>query len=50
MNVTFQWDAFNTFNRVNYSNPSTTITSSTFGQITGANPPRQMQFGLKFSF
>jgi hypothetical protein len=50
MNVTFQWDAFNAFNRVNYSNPSTTITSSTFGQITGANPPRQMQFGLKFAF
>jgi hypothetical protein len=50
MNVTFQWDAFNAFNRVNYSNPSTTITGSTFGQITGANPPRQMQFGLKFNF
>jgi hypothetical protein len=50
MNVTFQWDAFNAFNRVNYSNPGTTITSGTFGQITGANPPRQMQFGLKFAF
>jgi hypothetical protein len=50
MLVTFQWDAFNAFNRVNYSNPSTTITSSTFGEITGANPPRQMQFGLKFAF
>ncbi|MGB6198142.1 MAG: carboxypeptidase regulatory-like domain-containing protein [Candidatus Acidiferrales bacterium] len=50
MNVTFQWDAFNAFNRVNYSNPGTTITSSTFGEITGANPPRQMQFGLKFAF
>ena len=50
MNVTFQWDAFNAFNRVNYSNPSTTITSSSFGVITAANPPRQMQFGLKFAF
>ena len=50
MNVTFQWDAFNAFNRVNYSNPNTTITGSTFGQITGANPPRQMQFGLKLAF
>jgi hypothetical protein len=50
MLVTFQWDAYNAFNRVNYSNPSTTITGSTFGQITGANPPRQMQFGLKFAF
>ena len=35
------------------ANPSTGITSGTFGQITGINgnyPERQVQVGLRFSF
>ena len=46
----FRWDAFNTFNRVNYQGPSTNVASSLFGQITGANTARYMQLGLKFLF
>jgi len=30
--------------------PEISKTSSTSGQITGANPPLQMQFGLKVAF
>jgi Carboxypeptidase regulatory-like domain len=52
MNISFQWDVFNVFNRVDYNNPSTTITSSSFGEISGvnSNSQREMQFGLKFAF
>ena len=50
MSLLFQADAFNTFNHVNFGNPSTTVTSSSFGTITTAQPPRQLQFGAKFSF
>ena len=32
----FRWEAFNLFNRVNYGNPSTDITSSNFAKITSA--------------
>jgi hypothetical protein len=49
-NLQFRWEAFNLFNRVNYGNPSTNITSSNFGKITSANTARYMQFGLKFLF
>ena len=46
----FQGDLFNAFNRVNFHNPNGTITSSSFGTISSAGPPRQVQLGLKFSF
>ena len=49
MNLILQADAFNVFNRVNWSNPSTSA-NGTPGQITSAGPPRQMQFGAKFNF
>jgi hypothetical protein len=49
MSLMFQADAFNAFNRTNWNNPSTSATS-TAGQITSANPPRQVQFGAKFNF
>ena len=44
-----QGDAFNAFNKSNWSNPSTGIGGS-LGEITGSNPPRQMQFGGKVTF
>jgi hypothetical protein len=50
MNLMLEADAFNAFNRVNYSNPNTSLTSGSFGQITGANPPRQLQFVAKVTF
>jgi len=49
MSLMFQADAFNAFNRVNWNNPSTSANGKP-GQITSANPPRQVQFGAKFNF
>jgi carboxypeptidase family protein/TonB-dependent receptor-like protein len=44
----FRIEALNAFNTVQFSGPNTSVTSSSFGVITGqANAPRQMQFGLK---
>jgi hypothetical protein len=45
----FRVEALNAFNRVQFSGPNTSVTSSSFGVISGqANAPRQLQFGLKF--
>ena len=40
-NVRFEFRAetFNTFNHTQFTNPSTTVTSGNFGQITGTNAP-----------
>ncbi|MEA2542538.1 MAG: hypothetical protein QOH35_3904 [Acidobacteriaceae bacterium] len=46
----FRAEAFNTFNRANFSNPVSTVSSGTYGQITAANSPRVFQFGLKLLF
>ncbi len=46
----FRWEVFNVLNRVVLGGPDTGITSQNFGRITSANPPRQMQFGLKLHF
>jgi hypothetical protein len=44
----FRIEALNAFNRVQFSAPNTSVTSASFGVITGqANAPRQLQFGLK---
>jgi len=44
----FRIEVLNAFNRVQFSAPNTSVTSSSFGVITGqANAPRQLQFGLK---
>lgn len=51
MSLQFQADAFNVFNRVNWNNPTVNNAgSSSFGEITGANPARVLQFGGKISF
>jgi hypothetical protein len=46
----FRWEVFNLFNRVILNGPDSSITSQSFGRITSAQPPRQMQFGLKLYF
>jgi len=46
----FRCEMFNSFNHVNLSNPNTNSSSPSFGQISGANTARQIQFGLKFLF
>ena len=48
MTAQFRVEALNAFNRVQFSGPNTSVTSATFGVISGqANAPRQLQFGLK---
>lgn len=46
----FRAEFFNALNRVNLGNPTTNFTSSVFGRITGANDPRILQLGLRYSF
>jgi hypothetical protein len=41
---------FNAFNRANFSNPNTNITSGTFGIVTGAGSARAMLFGLRLDY
>ena len=48
MLVQFRAEFLNAFNTPRFGGPNTSVTSSSFGQITGqANSPRQIQFGLK---
>jgi hypothetical protein len=48
VSLQFRVEALNAFNRVQFSAPNTSVTSSSFGVISGqANAPRQLQFGLK---
>ena len=41
---------FNIPNHLSYTAASTSFTSSTFGQITGATDPRTMEFALRLTF
>ena len=45
-----RFESFNTFNHAQFENPSGSIDSSTFGQITGAHDPRILQISGKFRF
>jgi hypothetical protein len=46
----FRAEFFNALNRVNLGNPNSNYTSSLFGRVTGANDPRIIQLGLRYSF
>jgi hypothetical protein len=46
----FRAEAFNIENRPNFQNPTSTISSGTYGRITAAYDPRVLQFALKLSF
>ena len=46
--VQFRSEFFNLFNQVNFSNPTTTVSSGAFGRIRSANSGRVVQFALKF--
>jgi hypothetical protein len=48
--VEFRAEFFNALNRVNLGNPTTNFTSNLFGRITGANDPRIIQLGLRYTF
>jgi len=43
-------ETFNTFNHTQFTNPSSGVTNTDFGQINGANAPRILQLGAKFLF
>lgn len=47
LKLQFRAEMFNVFNQVNFNNPDTTVTDSTFGVITSAQPGRVIQFALK---
>jgi hypothetical protein len=46
----FRADLFNLMNWTNLGQPSTTMTSPAFGQITNAGDPRIAQFALRYDF
>jgi len=47
----FRWEMFNLANTANFSGPTTSIQSATFGKITSTRvPPRVMQVALKLHF
>jgi hypothetical protein len=47
--VQFRAEFLNAFNTPRFGSPNTSVTSTSFGQITSqGNSPRQTQFGLKF--
>ena len=51
MDLRLQGDMFNAFNRNNFSNIGTVLTTtSTFGKFTTAGPGRSIQLGIKFGF
>jgi len=50
LNTAFRAEFFNFPNHLSYTALSTTVTSSTFGQVTGATDPRTMEFALRLSF
>ncbi len=49
--VEFRWEMYNALNHTQWLAPGTNVESpSTFGVITGTQPPRIMQFALRYSF
>jgi len=48
--VKFQADFFNVLNRTNFSGVNLNASTSNFGTVAGAYPPRQVQLGLKVLF
>jgi hypothetical protein len=50
INLRFQADFYNAPNVANFSGLNTTITSSAYGTVSSAYPPRQIQLALKLAF
>ena len=49
-NLRFQADIFNAFNRTNFRDLESNLSSAAFGTISTSGPPRNIQFGLKLNF
>jgi hypothetical protein len=43
-------EAFNVFNRPNFTNPGTTLGAANFGVVTGTEDPRQVQLAARYYF
>ena len=53
VNLRFEANAFNLFNRAQFGSPNGTLNSTFFGQVSGyaaGTNPRQLQFGLRLGF
>ncbi len=50
MRIQFRFETFSLFNRANFNNPSATINTASFGNISGAGGARNIQMGLKLLF
>jgi hypothetical protein len=48
--ATFRSDFFNAFNRANFIGLDTGVNDSNFGNLTGANAAREIQFSLRLAF
>lgn len=46
----FRAEFFNFFNNVNFNPPGNSVSTTSFGRITGAGSPRIIQFALKLAF
>jgi hypothetical protein len=46
----FRWETFNLFNRANFNLPNRIFGNPSFGRISSAKNPREMQFGVRLSF
>ncbi len=46
----FRWEIFNLFNRANFNLPNRTFGNPSFGRISSAKNPREMQFGVRLAF
>ena len=50
LNLLYRIEAFNLFNNTNLNNPNGTLTSPSFGVITGSGNPRILQMAAKIQF
>jgi len=48
--IQFRSDFFNAFNRVNFTGLDTNVNDSNFGNLSSANPAREIQFSLRLKF
>ena len=48
--LAIRFEAFNSLNHPNWNNPSLSLSSSTFGRISGTSPMRQLQLAGKYQF
>ena len=46
----FRGELFNALNHTNFSGVGTTLGATTYGRVTSALEPRQIQFGVKLNF